>query len=424
MARFLPPQPSLDHLKNEAKAIHKAHQRKDAAACAVLRRVHRFRSASDDEILAADVPLAEAQFALAMEYGFAGWAELRQGVLGLQPVAHYHPNATGDAMLLPSPAAGIKDFNRFAAAFSMALSYVGAAADDVTVAGDSGLAFILQADSLHHPWNRDRKELDIGWWPLDSWGAMLRLDFLGRAHGIPMRLLPSVAEEYGTDSAAHYQKHHQLEILRSLHAGRPVVTVQPGTEGICFVCGYDGGDPPLLGQLSCEATVNVHRMEKLPWEIVILDEPTSPMDRKQVDREALDFAVRMGRDAIDLHHLPGKSAGRRSWELWVEQIEDPQLCGPGFYHANVVGHLHQNRSAAARYLRAMGERHAKPVERALLSAAGEYDKVLAVLGQTGPAMQALNTAEGRGQMVELVRQMMMLEGVAQEHMAAALEWMR
>ena len=67
MVRFLPSQPDLDHLKNQAKALHKAHQQAKSEVCPVLRHLHRFADATDEEILSADVTLTEAQFALAME---------------------------------------------------------------------------------------------------------------------------------------------------------------------------------------------------------------------------------------------------------------------------------------------------------------------------------------------------------------------
>ena len=37
MARFLPPQASLEHLKNEAKALHNAHRDRKPEVCPVLR---------------------------------------------------------------------------------------------------------------------------------------------------------------------------------------------------------------------------------------------------------------------------------------------------------------------------------------------------------------------------------------------------
>ena len=84
MTRCLPPNPSLRHLRNEAKALDKAHSAGDRKACGVLRRLNRFARATDDEILAAEVPLGEVQFALAMDYGFKSWAEMKEYVESLE----------------------------------------------------------------------------------------------------------------------------------------------------------------------------------------------------------------------------------------------------------------------------------------------------------------------------------------------------
>src|SRR5437868_1183314 len=56
-SRFLPERPNLDHLKNEAKALHKT-----------------FREQKPD------VKLTDAQRQLAREYGFPTWAKLRAHV--------------------------------------------------------------------------------------------------------------------------------------------------------------------------------------------------------------------------------------------------------------------------------------------------------------------------------------------------------
>ncbi|MCY2930118.1 MAG: hypothetical protein NTV86_11620 [Planctomycetota bacterium] len=81
MSASLPPKPSLEQLKKEAKDLRKAHRAGDASCCEILRRLHRFAAASDAAILAADVPLKEVQFALAMHYGFKTWQELSSHVV-------------------------------------------------------------------------------------------------------------------------------------------------------------------------------------------------------------------------------------------------------------------------------------------------------------------------------------------------------
>jgi aminoglycoside phosphotransferase (APT) family kinase protein len=87
VARSLPPHPSLVNLRKQAKALLRAHGSGDAGACPVLRQIPRFASASDAEILAANVRLNDAQFALARDYGFAGWNELKHHVEGTTAVA-------------------------------------------------------------------------------------------------------------------------------------------------------------------------------------------------------------------------------------------------------------------------------------------------------------------------------------------------
>ena len=79
--RTLPPRPSLEHLKNQAKALLKAHQAGDAEVCLRLRDgLPRFSSSSEDDILRAKVSLGDAQQVIAREYGYTNWRALRTHV--------------------------------------------------------------------------------------------------------------------------------------------------------------------------------------------------------------------------------------------------------------------------------------------------------------------------------------------------------
>jgi type IV pilus assembly protein PilB len=80
MSRLLPPQPNLEHLKKEAKKLHKSHTVGDPDICRLLRHLSKFADLSDDEILLAEVSLTDMQYALAMDYGFVSWKALRQSV--------------------------------------------------------------------------------------------------------------------------------------------------------------------------------------------------------------------------------------------------------------------------------------------------------------------------------------------------------
>ena len=79
--RTLPPRPSLEHLKNQAKALLKAHQAGDAEVCLRLRDgLPRFSRSSEDDILRAKVSLGDAQQVIAREYGYTNWRALRTHV--------------------------------------------------------------------------------------------------------------------------------------------------------------------------------------------------------------------------------------------------------------------------------------------------------------------------------------------------------
>jgi HEAT repeat protein len=84
MSRSLPDKPNLDHLRNEARSLLKAHAAGDAGACAVLRHVERLSDLSDGEILSGKVSLQEVQHALARDYGFGSWKDLRDSVVAIR----------------------------------------------------------------------------------------------------------------------------------------------------------------------------------------------------------------------------------------------------------------------------------------------------------------------------------------------------
>jgi len=97
MTASLPTNPSLRHLKVEAKHILQAHKVGDPSCCAILRNTTKLKGSPDDEILQASVGLQEVQFALAMEYGFKNWEEMKEHVLGRTNNTRYLHIHTGDS---------------------------------------------------------------------------------------------------------------------------------------------------------------------------------------------------------------------------------------------------------------------------------------------------------------------------------------
>ena len=82
MTTRLPSRPNLQHLKDEAKSLLKAHRKGNPSCCEVLRHLKELRDKPDDQLLASKLSLASAQHAIALEYGFKTWAELKLSVLG------------------------------------------------------------------------------------------------------------------------------------------------------------------------------------------------------------------------------------------------------------------------------------------------------------------------------------------------------
>jgi hypothetical protein len=77
----LPPNPSLDHLKDLAKALLKAHAARDPGTSQRLREFHpRFTKATDNEIFDARLRLSDAQLAIARESGFPSWVRLKRRI--------------------------------------------------------------------------------------------------------------------------------------------------------------------------------------------------------------------------------------------------------------------------------------------------------------------------------------------------------
>jgi hypothetical protein len=79
--RRLPSNPSLDHLKYQAKDLLKEHAAHAPEAAQRIREFHlRFRRATDAEIFDARLSLSDAQLTIAREYGFPSWARLKRHI--------------------------------------------------------------------------------------------------------------------------------------------------------------------------------------------------------------------------------------------------------------------------------------------------------------------------------------------------------
>ncbi|HKS37021.1 MAG TPA: ankyrin repeat domain-containing protein [Verrucomicrobiae bacterium] len=80
MPKSLPPRPSLEQLRNQAKDVLKSCKSGDPAAIQRIAEHHPRFAKSESPIRAAKFSLSDAQLVIAREYGFATWPKLKEHV--------------------------------------------------------------------------------------------------------------------------------------------------------------------------------------------------------------------------------------------------------------------------------------------------------------------------------------------------------
>ncbi len=108
MSRQLPPNPSLEQLRKQAKSLLKLQQTADTAALTRIREYHpRWRNLPQKQAAALPFALADAQLVIAKEYGFVSWSRLQSHLKTLEAVT-----STAEAVASLRDAAGKGDLVR------------------------------------------------------------------------------------------------------------------------------------------------------------------------------------------------------------------------------------------------------------------------------------------------------------------------
>lgn len=111
MSRQLPPRPSLEQLRKQAKSLLKHQQAADSAALTRIRESHpQRRNLTEKQIATSPFALADAQLVIANEYGFASWSRLQSHVKTIEAAS-----ATAEAVASLRDAAGKGDVARLTA---------------------------------------------------------------------------------------------------------------------------------------------------------------------------------------------------------------------------------------------------------------------------------------------------------------------
>jgi hypothetical protein len=99
-ARILPLHPDLNQLKLQARELRRDHAAGKASAAARIAASHpRRKGQSPEAILATPLKLTDAQSVLAREYGFAGWAQMKDSVERGHAIAQIKPHPRFDEAL-------------------------------------------------------------------------------------------------------------------------------------------------------------------------------------------------------------------------------------------------------------------------------------------------------------------------------------
>jgi len=350
-------------------------------------------------------------------------AEIEQAFAaeGVRLVAAANLRREGSKVWIEGVPIGKGNSNRYARGVAIVLESLGTPVDYDTVMGLSGLAFITQAQQGQPIIDG---AVDVGWWPLASWGFTMRLEFLQQALGWSIRSIECDADAYRANPAQYYREHFAQHVTESIGSGRPVLAVSDG----CFVVkGYDAQEPPLLGNWSCGGTPEPMRIPQYPWGLIPFGQKREKMTKEAAELEALRYAVALFRDdgprvlcSCPFQRPPGHFTGRKALTLWAEALRDVANLGQARWHANMVLNLKINRRSAVKFLRTTAKGRSERAAEHLNAAAQKYESVLAALGEADTGKAAMKSRQGREKLAKLVERIAELEALAVTEIEKAL----
>ncbi len=283
-----------------------------------------------------------------------------------------------------------------AGGLAVVLECLNIAADYDTLMGDSGLAFVWQAEALHKKEGKVEKFLNTNW----PFSFVTRVDFLSQTLGRRLRLeyLPDYA--CGAVSLREFNYEHVLPAIETeVKEGRPVLGLDSSS---MVVTGYKRAPDGVLDSFFVHwpgpGANRLSTFEEYLVGVVAVGGPIPQLDRKEADRLAIQHAVSLGRDALfhgasfpedpdadgnsdcipnpeDIVTSRSYYTGCESFALWKDSIKDEtsKAYEDRGYAYRALALL---RRSAPVYLRAMALRHPENVAKALTLAADTYELVL------------------------------------------------
>jgi hypothetical protein len=315
MPRPLPLRPNLEQLKHQAKDLLKSHHAGDAAACGLLRRLPRLAAATDAELLAAVVTLNDAQFALALEYGFESWQALKQhvdSIVGARGVRK--ENARTWIEGVPELRWGQSGECTLAGALSAALSVTPSPSGYADLMGWSGLAFRFR-------WYRRFDE--PGWCPSSPVGEFSEeITAAAKASAWEIEQETRMGQDHPDMSPC------APAIRQSIEAGYPVVGYPDSDLNVAVAYGFEEaeGQMTFLWNAYGRSGLRVPASKVGPW-LMFLRAQGKPMSARAAMVQALSTPnwrrkrlPHWGKNAGEAAYLYGADA-LRTWREDIGQAE-------------------------------------------------------------------------------------------------------
>lgn len=306
MSRQLPPSPSLEQLKKQAKSLLKRQRAADSEALARVRENHpRRRNLSEAQVAASPFALADAQLVIASEYGFASWSKLQSHVKTLEATS-----LTAETVASLRNAAGQGDLARLNALLDAHPEFIDERGGEgvrtalhQAVFGDSEAAVKLLLERGANP--NIRCEGDNAY----------PLHFAVEKHRLPIiRLLV----EHGADTIGE-NDYHELGVIGWATAWD---YIQPNPEIVAYLVAHGArhnifsavamGEAEVIRELvsrtpnDLERRMNGMRMRPMPLHLAVMkNQPASLATLLDLgaNTESLDEA---GFSALDLAALRGR----------------------------------------------------------------------------------------------------------------------
>lgn len=388
MPRSLPPNPNLELLRKQAKDIVRAHKNGDSFCVPFLKNLRCFEGESQEAILGSKVSLVEAQFALAMEYGFRSWAEMRAEVarnsgetvgkrLDLAGMELHANMMRQDVFSLLN--------QRIGHLFGHNLGYEAIHC----LSTNSFCPAIQNSEDCTSWWHHPARQIS---WDIVAGVLGLAVDSMIVKE---LQVNPQQSEEEFDATVARQKTEYPRLVNAALEQGKAVV-VDGGWStkgphgfipwvlwGVILEAGQDG---PMLG-----ATFNGHDDNPIDYvdNIWSVSPGARTLSLEAADKMMLGRAANRIRATDTFSSQPGVSFGLQAMDKWIRQMETVKGFCPGCFERapdRAWGDANDNAQtmfggaqSVSKYLRERKSAH-QGASGAFETIAGHYDKIVELIG--------------------------------------------